>query len=68
MKNKNKIEELEKKILTKQKDVLADTLDPIIAWFEEMKKSFSSIFLSSDGTNRITYSMEKFENKWIKTK
>jgi hypothetical protein len=31
MKNKNKIEELEKKILTKQKDVLADTLDPIIA-------------------------------------
>jgi hypothetical protein len=54
--------------LTKQKDVLADTLDPIIAWFEEMKKSFSSIFLSSDGTNRITYSMEKFENKWIKTK
>jgi len=74
MKNKNKkvelknISELEKKVLEDKKSYLADVMDPLLAWIDEMKRSFSSIFSNSDGENRINLMMEKFEKYWINKK
>lgn len=63
--NKNKIEELEKRILndSKTKDKLAVIMDPFLLGIEEMQKSFSSIFIAKNWQdNRITIEMDKFEN------
>lgn len=62
--NKNKIEEMEKKILnnSKTKDRLFKMMDPLVLWIEEMKKSFSSILINKSWDNKITLEMDKFEN------
>lgn len=64
-KNRNKIEEMEKKILdnSKTKDKLAIIMDPLLLWIEEMKNSFSSIFVNKSSNDyMITLEIEKFEN------
>lgn len=71
--NKNKIEEMEKKILDnlKTNDRLAIIMDPLLLWIEEMKKAFSSIFISKWWSDyKITLKMDKFEKKivWEKIK
>ena len=68
MKNKNKITELEKKLLEEKKTYLADIMDPLFAGVDEMKRSFSSIFSHSDGENKINLLMEKYEKYWIDKK
>ena len=68
MVNKNKINDLEKKILEEKKSYLADAMDPLFAGINEMKKSFSSIFSHSDWENKISLIMEKYEKYWINKK
>jgi len=62
----DKISELEKKVILERKNTLADTFDPIVAWIEEMKRTFWEIFKDGKWENKITLSMEKFENKWFR--
>jgi len=67
IKNKNKIEDLEKKVLWKQtEDRLLTALDPLLLWLEDMKKTFFSIFVNKNWDNKITISMDNFEKKWNK--
>ena len=64
MQDKNKIEEIEKKILdnSKTKDKLFTIMDPLVLWIEEMKKSFYPIFVNKSwNNNRITLEMDRFE-------
>ena len=68
MKNKNKIDELEKKVLNEKKTYLVDIMDPLLAWIDEMKKSFSSIFSHTSWENKINIMMEKYEKYWINKK
>jgi len=68
MENKNKISELEKKVLKEKKSYLIDIMDPLLAGVDEMKKSFSSIFNDNGGENKINLLMEKYEKYWIDKK
>jgi len=68
MENKNKISDLEKKLLEEKKSYLAEAMDPLFAGIDEMKRSFSSIFSHSDGENKISLMMEKYEKYWIDKK
>lgn len=69
--NKNKIEELEKKVLDNSdiKNKLFIILDPLVLWIEEMTKSFSSLFTDWNNDNyKITLEMDEFENNLKKLK
>jgi len=68
MENKNKIKELEKKVLESNKWNLVEIMDPLMAGLEEMRRSFSSIFWDNWWENKINLFMEKFEKKWIEKK
>jgi hypothetical protein len=65
--NKNKIEDLEKKVIWKQtEDKLLTALDPLLLWLEDMKITFFFIFDNKKWDNKITISMDNFEKKWNK--
>jgi len=65
--NKNKIEDLEKKVVWKQtEDKLLTALDPLLLWLEDMRTTFFSIFSDKKWENKITISMDHFEKKWNK--
>lgn len=67
--NKNKIEDLEKKIVWKQtEDKLVLVLNPLLLGLEDMRKTFFSIFDNKKWDNKITISMDNFEKKWNKWK
>lgn len=66
-KKTNKLEELEKSLHTKKtKDKLFNIMDPFVLGIDEMKKSFSNLFVSNKGNNKITLNMDRFEKKWKK--
>jgi len=65
--SKSKISELEKMVVEDKKWSLVDTLNPLVAWIEEMKKSFTTIFWTNHWENKISISMDKYENKWFKS-
>ena len=59
------LKDLENKILKKNKNKLTEVIDPLMAWIEEMKRSFSDLFETENWLNKININMDKFEKKWI---